>query len=421
MSPLPCSVRKLLPVTLLACSVAAALAAENAPKEWIEPQTGHRVVRLSEEPGSASLYFHQNAYSPDGRKLLITTPKGIATVELATRRIDLVVPNPARVLMLGRKSGRVYFTRDRAVWSADLETHEARELLKLPAELEEANIAVNSDETLIVGTAVDKTGKAVPRTLPPGVGEQRLAGRWAQGLPMVIYTVDLATGELKKIHRENDWTNHLQCSPTDPHQILFCHEGPWHFNDRTWTLRTDGTGLTQVHPRTMQMEIAGHEFFSADGETVWYDLQTPRSLVFWLAGYNLKTGERTWYHLERNEWSVHYNVSPDGTLFAGDGGGPTSVANRTVNGEPMNPPGNGQWIYLFRPVAARNQAAFLPGQDKLIHVGVFQSERLVDLSKHDYHLEPNVTFTPDGKWLVFRSNMHGASHVYAVEIAKAER
>jgi oligogalacturonide lyase len=30
-----------------------------------------------------------------------------------------------------------------------------------------------------------------------------------------------------------------------------------------------------------------------------------------------------------------------------------------------------------------------------------------------------VSITPDGKWVVFRSNMHGPTHVYAVEIAKA--
>ena len=158
----------------------------------------------------------------------------------------------------------------------------------------------------------------------------------------------------------------------------------------------------------MDMEIAGHEFFSADGKTIWYDLQTPRSTVFWLAGYNIETGERTWYHLERNEWSVHYNVSPDGKLFAGDGGGPGSVAA----------PENGQWIYLFRPEKLRMTG--LPEQTaKLIKVGVFKSERLVNLAKHNYSLEPNVTFTPDGKWIVFRSNMHGPTHVYAVEVEKS--
>jgi len=30
---------------------------QQPPREWIDPDTGHRVIRLSEEPGSASLYF----------------------------------------------------------------------------------------------------------------------------------------------------------------------------------------------------------------------------------------------------------------------------------------------------------------------------------------------------------------------------
>ena len=36
-------------------------AQEALPTEWIDPDTGHRVIRLSREPGTASLYFHQNA------------------------------------------------------------------------------------------------------------------------------------------------------------------------------------------------------------------------------------------------------------------------------------------------------------------------------------------------------------------------
>jgi oligogalacturonide lyase len=58
---------------------------------------------------------------------------------------------------------------------------------------------------------------------------------------------------------------------------------------------------------------------------------------------------------------------------------------------------------------------------KQVKTGVLQAERLVDLSKHDYSLEPNVQFTPDGKWIVFRSNMHGASHVYMVQVARENR
>ena len=59
--------------------------------------------------------------------------------------------------------------------------------------------------------------------------------------------------------------------------------------------------------------------------------------------------------------------------------------------------------------------------DKLIDAGFFKAERLVDMRKHDYRLEPNVTFSPDMKWVVFRSNMLGPVHVYAVEIATSAK
>jgi oligogalacturonide lyase len=173
---------------------------------------------------------------------------------------------------------------------------------------------------------------------------------------------------------------------------MFCHEGPWHKVDRIWTIRTDGTELRKIHTRTMEMEIAGHEFWNPDGRIIWYDLQTPKGQQFWLAGVVLATGEKLRYRVERDQWSVHYNVSPDGKLFAGDGGGPGMVAKAK----------DGQWIYLFH---LRN--------------GVAEWERLVNMARHDYSLEPNVTFTPDMKWIVFRSNMHGATHVYAVEVQKA--
>jgi oligogalacturonide lyase len=168
----------------------------------------------------------------------------------------------------------------------------------------------------------------------------------------------------------------------------------------------------------MSMEIAGHEFFGYDGETVWYDLQTPKSGVFWLAGVNVQTGERIRYPIERSQWSVHYNQSHDGKLFAGDGGGPSSVANRSPDGQTFDPPANGQWIYLFKPRAEKMDTMKVGTDD--VKIGKFDVEKLLDLSKHNYTLEPNLTFTPDNKWIVFRSNIQGGSQVYAVEVAKAK-
>jgi oligogalacturonide lyase len=217
--------------------------------------------------------------------------------------------------------------------------------------------------------------------------------------------MDVRTGEVKTIHRANDWLNHLLFSPTDPTLLMFCHEGPWHKVERIWTIRTDGAGLTKIHTRTMAMEIFGHEFWSADGKTIWYDLQTPRKEDFWLAGYNVETGERTRYHLQRDEWSIHFNVTRDGALFAGDGGDPGQLARAP----------DGRWIYLLRPELIPNRGF----DDKsLIRLGVLRGGKLVNVSKHQYRLEPNVSFTPDQKWDVFRSNMFGDTYVFAVEAAR---
>jgi len=76
-------------------------------------------------------------------------------------------------------------------------------------------------------------------------------------------------------------------------------------------------------------------------------------------------------------------------------------------------------MYLFQPELIERTG--LPEQAaKQVKTGTLQAEKLVSLAKHDYNLEPNGIFTPDGKWLVFRSNMHGAGHVYMVELAKAK-
>lgn len=430
--------------------------ADTIPTDWIDPDTGHRVVRLSQEPGTASLYFHQNAYTPDGTRLIVTTPHGISTINLATHEITEVVSGTVSVIVAGHKTGDIYYTRNdqqgAVIFATNPDTKATREIAKLSR----GRISsVNADETLLLGLETQDQGrpavqgeplsnqKGRPSMSNTSAGQPNAAGAnptfqaayhatrpdgtpmpyaeakdlalhnrlmaIRQGPPQTIFTLDIKTAERKDVVKEREWLGHLQFSPTDPNQIMFCHEGTWHEVDRVWLVRTDGTGLTNVHQRTMNMEIAGHEFFGADGTRIWYDLQTPRGEDFWLGGYELSTGKRTWYHLQRDEWSVHFNVSPDGTLFCGDGGDAEMVAHAK----------NGKWIYLFRPERIPDVAGVKnPNSGHLIDPGVFRSERLVNMVHHEYQLEPNVSFTPDMKWIVFRSNMHGVVHTYAVEVAK---
>jgi oligogalacturonide lyase len=405
---------------LVLCGImGAAVFAADPPKSWVDADTGHRIVRLTDEPGSASLYFNQNGYTADGLKMVYTTPGGISVLDLKTHETKPVVEGRVRVIVTGRKTQQVYYLKEGAVYATDVDTRATRKIAELPPRASVAT--VNADETLLAGTytegsgreygaAASRGGQQQQQIHPldqPRNKEQMMEERLAAHLPMGLFVVNTKTGEVKTIHKSTDWLNHLEFSPTDPNLLMFCHEGPWHKVDRIWTMHADGSHITKVHNRTMQMEIFGHEFWSQDGKTIWYDLQTPRGQDFWLAGYNVATAERTWYHLERNEWSIHFNVTRDGSLFCGDGGDEGQVAHAP----------DGKWIYLFRPELIPNRGL----DDKtFVRPGVLHAERLVNMSKHQYRLEPNVSFTPDQKWVVFRSNMLGETYAFAVEVAKAQ-
>jgi oligogalacturonide lyase len=400
---------------------------EQPSREWIDPDTGHRVVRLTDTAGGSTLYFHDNAFSPEGDTLLFNTPNGIAVVDVAKIGTDggkpAIVTTGARGAYFARRAREIYFSAAGsaggrgAVMAVNVDTRRAREV-------RHARGLVNADESLSVvknPNAADPDGKyprpparaAVPQLqrMFPGkrmedltpdqqysvAKEDGLAGRALNpGLQSLVFT-DLKTGGTRETGFQYGDLNHLQFNPVDPGLLLYCHEGTWHELDRTWTIRTDGTGMRLVHRRIMDMEINGHEWWSWDGKTVWFDLQTPRSQVFWIAGVNVETGKAVRYHVERDWWGVHFNSSRDDTLFASDGGDASQVAYST----------DGKWINLFRVQPD----------------GTVARERLVNMARHNYvtgrgGVEPNVHITPDKRWVVFTGQFApGARHVYAVEVA----
>jgi oligogalacturonide lyase len=389
------------------------------PTDWIDPTTHHRIVRLTDDAGGSTLYFHDNAFSPDGETLMFSTPAGIAVVDVskigAGAKPDIVV-TAGRGSYFGRRTREIYFTSGGKVMAVTVDTKATREVAH-------ARGLINADETLSVvknANAQDPEGKyprpaarpVVPQLqrMFPGkkmedlTADQQYSVKKEDGLApralnptlqSFIFTT-LKTGETREAGFQYGDLNHMQFNPVDPNLLLYCHEGTWHELDRTWTIRADGTQMRLMHKRTMDMEINGHEWWSWDGKTVWFDLQTPRSQIFWIAGVRMSTGEEVRYPVERDWWGVHFNSSRDDTLFASDGGDPSQVAYAT----------DGQWINLFR-VAPGNTVT---------------REKLVDMSRHNYvtgrgGVEPNVHITPDQKWVIFTGQFApGQRHVYAVAI-----
>jgi oligogalacturonide lyase len=362
--------------------------------EWIDSATGHRVVRLSRLPGtSEGFYFHQNAFTPEGDKMVyfnLTTndERRLAVYDWRSGQSELLNDRDAGGAVVARGSRQVFFLDKGEVCVTDLGSRKTRLIATLPRRWH--GLTVNADETLLAG-GFSVGGPEIARGAPKSTWFDKVFDAHATNY---LFTIEIATGKTNILYEYPGWLGHIQFSPTDPRLLMFCHEGPWHKLDRIWTIRTDGSGLRLMHARSVTNEIAGHEFWSPDGKTIWFDLQVPRGQTFFLAGADVETLKETRYPVERNQWSVHYNISRDGKLFAGDGGAENMVAHAP----------DGKWLYLFRPQPD----------------GTLKAERLCRMAAHDYELEPNVKFTPDAKWIVFNGNMDGPAQVYAVEVAKAQ-
>jgi oligogalacturonide lyase len=420
-------------------SSAQSAATKLPPKTWVDKDTGHRIIRLTDEPGSSGFYFNVNAYTPDLKQMIYTAPDGIRAMDLSTRISRLIVANPPRpandagqqfrfggvhAIIAGRVSNSVFYTqadpatRVVTMYKVDVYTKQITKLCDLPKGMGVATI--NADETLGAGTMNDipnATEYGQNRVNPPGMAagplvqpankgemmEQRLAAR----TPLTLYTIELKTGKLTPLLHSTDWVNHLLFSPTDPTLLMYCHEGPWQKVDRIWMIHTDATHNTLIHKRHTAMEIAGHEFWGLDGRTIWYDWQPIKGQDFYLASYDLATGKRMAFHMERNEWSIHFNLTKDLDVFTGDGGDVGQVAKAP----------DGEWIELFHPQIINTTGAL--NEPDFFQPGVFHSEHLVNMAQHNYKLEPNVRFSPDKSLVIFTSNMFGPSFVFAVETTKA--
>jgi len=391
-----------LPVLLLLALSTPAVAqpvletGKNMPDEWIDKDTQHKVIRLSRKEGSSSsFYFHNNPFVGNKMVFFSTDKNGrqIYTVDLSTLHIEQVTQQPSPKLgeIVGPQSKAVFYQIKDSVWTTELDSKRSRLLFVFPPDFKGSITTLNADETLLGGVWATDEEKEISKKYPAkGDYFNRI---YEARLPRTLFFIDIKKKKLHKIFTDSAWLNHVQFSPTDPNLLMFCHEGPWHKVNRIWTIDINTGTIQLMHKRTVDMEIAGHEWFAPDGKNIWFDLQVPRSVKFYVAGTDVKTLTEKRYELTRDEWSIHFTISPDQKLFAGDGGDSGQVAKAK----------NGRWIYLFHPEG-----------DKLV------SEKLVNMQYHYYKLEPNVHFSPDGKWIIFRANFEGDEQVYAVEIANTK-
>ncbi len=389
--------------------LASPTGATNNLRSWIDPATGHRVVNLSHGlRNGLGFYFHQQPFidasnmlfkasAGRGQFLFQTTVPDGAPIQLSDR-------DTAYYEVVGQRRQEVFYfsrpdTNRGAIYAMNLHSRKHRLITdRLPFDnLYGVNLSINANETLLATAYADDLGKHFNQY----TREQRWDAFARLALTNHILTIGIDNGVIRDIHTTNAWLGHVQFSPHDPNLIEFCRESSAATDpvkDRMWFIRADGTGLKRLYPQTLGREIVTHEFWDTQQPVVWFELTLRTNAFnqrFFIAGVDVKTGSVKRFLIPDEAQSIHYNISRDGSMFCGDGGFHSMVEKDK---------GRPQWIWLFRRDGDR-----------------LKPERLFNMQKQDYRLEPNVHFDPTGKWVIFTYNGDGNRQVLAVEINAAVR
>ncbi len=213
-----------------------------------------------------------------------------------------------------------------------------------------------------------------------------------------LVELDVAGGSASVIHEDRCWLGHPNYRPNGK-TIMFCHEGPWELVDsRIWFIDPDGRNLREGRKRAGDRpagengELWGHEYWLADSSRAAY--------IYFPRRYGLDASIRMLDPdtlVEDVLMSVssysHFISNRDNTQIVADGQEGLSDA-----------------IYLVDVAKKAEQVLCRHGSSMKPYV----DPRTGQPNTQEVH--PHPCFSPDGRRVVYSSDLHGGPAVYVVEL-----
>lgn len=242
--------------------------------EYADPETGARVRRLTDFAAHSNhLYFTNDGWYDDGRKLLFNSDRGGAhnlySIALETGVITQLTDLPKldeNYTQFGRNAGldptapAVYFWYGERLLALDPEALTLEVLFETPEGFTYSG-AHNS---------VTADGEHVCTSIRETVDASSSAERWEAAPLTKLLRIPVGGGPAEVVHEENAVLSHTNASPTRPELMTFAQEGPWRrTSQRIWGLNADTGETWPIRPEESG-EMIGHEFWLADGESVGY-------------------------------------------------------------------------------------------------------------------------------------------------------
>lgn len=255
-----------------------------------DPVTGIELKFLTSKPaGDSKIYQTHNQWTSDGKWVIFRSNRVRGEAMAVNEKTGVIVQVSeggfTGMLNVGRKSMKLYFMRnmpreqgsdlrmggpvqvievDLAKLFSDSEAGKlkpASEYQRIcgttPAEMGAGgDMALDGDEGVVYfRVGKEEAAKHLPEgtKIEPNFGPRRMGAG-----PSGIGKMDLKTGECGIVVSVPFQIGHIQANPWVPGEIVFCWETGGKAPQRTWTVKSDGTGLRPLYPES-EYEWVTHE------------------------------------------------------------------------------------------------------------------------------------------------------------------
>jgi oligogalacturonide lyase len=362
-------------------------------RTFTDAASGVTVRQLTNYKGhSHHLYFTNPGWYDGGRRMLFGSDRdnrsNLFSIELASGQITQLTdlePLPAPheleflTVCVNPIRDEAYFRHGRQMRAIDLDSLQQRVLYEIPDGFVHSMANVTADGRYVCeGIYQDLSGRFRVDLLRGYVGFAEIHDAHPESR---ILRAAVDGSGVQTVWQENYWIGHVNTSPTQPHLVTFCHEGPWQkVDNRIWCLDISTGRAWKVRPR-QGGEIVGHEYWHADGTHIGYHGAWPDGRKFFgrIRHDNTDRKEVAFPHTTGH---IHSN---DFSLIVGDGGKHIRLWKWTGDG--------------------------------------FDGPRILCEHYSSMNIQqahPHPRFTPDGRQVVFTTDRSGYCNVHMVDVPSFE-
>lgn len=358
-------------------------------KDYNDPISGVNIRQLTNYKGHSNhLYFTNPGWYYDDQKLLFGSDRedrtNLFSIDLKTGEItqltDLEPIEPPRETQflsacVNLIRNEVYFWYDRQIIALELEPLEMRTLWQMPEGFMRSMLNCTADGKYVCAGIFEDLSDRIRIDYSRGyVG----FGETFEAHPLSEIVCIATDGSgAQSVWEEKNWIGHVNTSPTQANLITFCHEGPWDkVDNRIWVLDLNTREAWILRPRE-ENESVGHEYWHADGIHIGYHGRWSDGRKFFgKIRYDNADGVEVSFPHETGH--IHSN---DFSMIVGDGG--KIVRLWQWNGKEFDGP----------RVLCEHRSSF--------HI-------------QQVHVHPR--FSPDGKQVLFTSDVSGYGNLYLVKV-----